>query len=163
MTATKRNRWTTTLAVLGGMMFVAPKADAGEWSVRLGVGLPVVSTTRYAPVQEVRTRRVWVEPIYEQRTVRVRVPGRTIKRQVPVYDRFGRVARYRVVLERTASRVELRTERVLVREGYYQTVTEALPTQVTTVSYSRPGLSFSFGRHKNRLHRSRAIRVGHRY
>ncbi|MCO6436982.1 MAG: hypothetical protein J5J06_07835 [Phycisphaerae bacterium] len=66
---------------------------------------------------------VWREPVYELRDVVVNLPAEVVRERVPVYSHRGRVIGYewreRVI---RPARTEIRSERVLVRAGYYETV-----------------------------------------
>jgi hypothetical protein len=169
----------------------APNANADNWGFHIGVG---TSHVRPLPEKKVRviesgpqyrlvTRRVWVEPIYEERTVRVEVPAVIEQRVVPTYNRFGRlIGRQTIRAVVREARVEYRTERVLVREGYFKTVTVRVPVERVTrevirVGHDRPGLSVGFSYHdddgprhdrphdyhrRSQLPLRRPVRVSHR-
>ena len=74
---------------------------------------------------ENRTRRVWRDPVYETRRVKVEIPAKLVTREVPICDVYGRIVGYRKVQEIIEpARSIWRTERVLVHAGGYETVTE---------------------------------------
>jgi xanthine/CO dehydrogenase XdhC/CoxF family maturation factor len=90
---------------------------------------PVYETRRRVvtipAVYEERPRRIWREPVYETRRVLVELPAKTVSRRVARHGRYGTILGHRVVTQvvEPARRV-WRTERVLVRPGYYETVYE---------------------------------------
>jgi hypothetical protein len=106
-------------------MFALPgQAKASDrWSVdvRIGPG---------GPAYEWRTRQVWVPPEYVERVVDVEIPPVVRTKEVPIYDRRGRIVGFKEVTEVVApARIERRVERVLVREGYYKEVRERVPVR----------------------------------
>lgn len=169
----------------------APNASADDWGFHIGIGtahsrpLPErkVRIVRSGPPYRLVTRRIWVEPIYEERTVRIEVPAVIEERVVPTYDHFGRLISRQIVRAVVQeARVEYRTERVLVSEGYFKTVTVRVPVErvsreVVRVGHGRPGFSLGFSYHDDdapRYHRRhgyndrphhplrRSVRVSHR-
>ena len=135
-----KTNWARTTLMLAGaatlaMAFSTPaKADrrvrvsvgahGDGWSAHFHRGpAPVVRTL---PVYEDVVRRVWREPIYETRRVPVHIPAETITRKVPRYSACGNfVVGWDYVEEVIRpARTEWRIEQVLIREGYYETVTE---------------------------------------
>jgi len=171
----KRSLW--MMAGLGiALLATTGQAQADDWAFRIGFGggaYPArhVRVVHERPAYEYVTRQIWVEPIYEEHTVRVDVPPVYEERVVAMRDRYGRIIGHRTVREMVQEgRIEYRTERVLVREGYFKTVTLEVPAAgyVThsVVGYGGPGLHVGFGysSHHGRHPRPfRPIRVGHRY
>ena len=180
-------------AALSAWIGFAPVASAGDWAVSFGVGLDTpytqtVTRTIYTePVYDYQTRSVWVEPEYVERVVPIRLPAAVETQTVSVRDQFGRITGYRQVTRVVQpERIEYRTERVLVRDGYYTTVTDRVlvsPSEtrvvydtVRPVVIDRPSLSFSYAsydRHRRwddgprlvhralRPARHVALRIGH--
>jgi len=131
-----RSGWLCGAAALGAVVASNPAtARADHFSFGLSIGaqpvwVPPVYETRPAavvvpPACEERVRQVWREPIYEERQVLVDVPARVAVREVPRFDRWGRLIGYdriREVVE--PAHREWRTERVLVTPGRWETVVE---------------------------------------
>ncbi len=180
MSGMRRSRALLWALGAGAATLLVPNgAAAGDWSFHIDIGdhhRPLVRTVYAEPVYELRTRRVWVEPEYVERTVRVEVRAVVQTREVPVRDRWGNTIDYRLVREVVEpARTELRTERVLVREGYYRTITvRVLVTPVIrkVVRHRRAprALSVGFGYrsdnahgHYNRRHHGRVRQGGNRY
>ncbi len=127
------SRWLLGLAVVGGAGLMLPNpAEAGH--IRKvkhqpeRVWVPPVYETRartivVPAVLEQREERIWHEPVYEIRRVRVMEPARVVKRRVARYDAFGGLIGFEMVEEvvRPARKV-WKEQRVLVREGYFETV-----------------------------------------
>jgi hypothetical protein len=96
----------------------------------MAVRLPPVYETRkrvviIPAVYEQRPRRIWREPLYETRRVLVEVPAKVASRPVARHGRHGRIIGYRVATRVVEpARQVWRTERLLVRPGYYETVYE---------------------------------------
>lgn len=164
------SRWVVYAAAAVTLMALPSAAHAGDWSFFLGLhDYPrYVRTVQAEPVAEWRTRRVWVEPEYVDRTVEVTVPAVVATRRVAVHDGCGVVVGYRLietVIE--PSHVELRTERVKVRDGYYKTIRERVvvtPAVETVVETRVTGpslhLGLEFGHHRrDKHHQSRAVRL----
>lgn len=153
-TAGNKQRRTVVWACLAGLCVVLGANVDSAWArprhtqvlrrVRPVRSLPtyrtVARTIEIPAVYEVRPIEVWHEPVYEERKVLVEVPAETVRREMPRLDRFGRVIWYDTVDEviRPARKV-WRTERVMVRAGYYETVyQETLVRPATTrVVYER--------------------------
>ena len=103
---------------------IAAATPWGSFDYRRGHGT-TIAVRPAKRICEERPRQVWREPEYELREVWVEVPAVIETREVPRYGAYGRVIGYEyedVVIE-PARRV-LRTQRVLVRPGYYETVYE---------------------------------------
>jgi len=166
-----------TAAGIGlALLALTGQARADDWSFHLGFGSDYPFEARQVPVIHHRpdydhvTRQIWVEPIYEERTVRVDVPAVFEERVVPIRDRFGRIRGHRTVRECVReARIEYRTERVLVRDGYYKTVTLEVPVERTVkkvVRVGAPGFHVGFTRYDRDRHHNRpqrSVRFGHRY
>lgn len=122
-------------AVLGGNATPA-RADHDQFAV--GVSVNPFGVGAYfgaggfgpRPVERIcenRPREVWREPVYEVREAWVDVPARVETRRVPRYSSCGTLLGYdlvETVIE--PARRELRTERVVVRPGFFETVYERI-------------------------------------
>lgn len=136
MNATMTTSGTKVLLLAGvGIAVVCSANPVKADRVRVAASLPGVSFDvgpRHAAVSLGRDgrcrsepRQVWHEPVYEWREVWVEVPAVVETRRVAEYGHCGRIIGYRyveVVVE--PARRELRRERILVLEGYYETVYE---------------------------------------
>ncbi len=93
----------------------------------------VARTVEVPAVYEVRPREIRHEPVYEERQVLVELPAEVVRREVSRFDLFGRLIGYDIVEEvvRPARKV-WRTERVLIRAGYYEIVNERVLVRPTT-------------------------------
>lgn len=171
-------------AALGLILLSGAKdAKAGDWGFHIGLGTAHVAPLHAAHVRVVEpapayrlvTRRIWVEPVYEERTIRVEVPPVVRERVVPTYDYYGRLSGYRTIREvLEPGRVEYRTERVLVREGYFKTVTVRVPVKrvarkVVRVGYADAGFGFGLSyrshggqRHHRHYRRHVPVHLPHR-
>lgn len=167
------------LGTMAGAGFgVAPagaRADS-EWSFQIGFGdhSSRVRTVAVTATHETQTHHVWIEPEYTERVVIVTVPAIVETREVPVYDHHGHVTGYRVVRHVIEpAHTERRIERVMVRAGYYTTVTERVyvqPVHRRTLrrhsvlerydSGTTLRVGFSYDRHRDR-HRDRHHRRRH--
>lgn len=141
-------------------MFALPsQAKASDrWSVDVRIG-------PRGPAYEWRTRQVWVPPEYVERVVDVEIPPVVRTREVPIYDRRGRIVGFKEVTEVIApARIERRVERVLVREGYYKEVRERVAvrhdcrkTQCHDVTHRpvkhKPSVHVNFDWYKDRGHK----------
>jgi hypothetical protein len=133
--------WAVKGSLLAGAAMVATFAATpakADTRVRVAVGAQrgnvwargAYPSTSYGvaatPVYEDVVRKVWREPVYETRRVPVHVPAQTITRKVPRYSECGRyVVGWEYVEEVIEpARTEWRVEQVLVREGYWETITE---------------------------------------
>ena len=94
---------------------------------------------------ESRPREVWREPVYDVREVWVDVPARVETRRVPRYASCGTLLGYDLVETVVEpARRELRTEQVVVRPGFFDTVYEQVcfdrerPCGTTTVARPVP-------------------------
>ena len=132
----RRSVWLACAAALGAAWVVSPDvASAGQFTLTVGsnprgVRVPPVYETRkrvvtIPAVYEERPRRIWREPVYETRRVLVEVPAKVVTRRVARHGRHGTIVGHRMVTRviEPARRV-WRTERVLVRPGFYETVYE---------------------------------------
>lgn len=83
----------------------------------------VARTIEEAAVYEDRPTKVWHEPVYEDRRILVELPTDVVTREVPRYDMWGQLIGYETVRDVVQpARKVWRTERVLVRPGYDETV-----------------------------------------
>jgi hypothetical protein len=117
---TKGGRWAMAACGLAAAVFALPgQAKAGgNWSFDVHIG-------PRGPMYELRTRTVWVPPVYEERVVDVKIPAVVRTREVPIYDARGRIVGFKEVTEVVEpARIERHVERVLVREGYHKRITE---------------------------------------
>ncbi len=152
----------TATCMVAGLVVTAQPARAGDWSVHLGVGDRSGGYIQgwYGDRScDVSAGRVWVEPTYVDRGVRVRVPAVVRTREVPIYDRWGDVVSYRTVEEIVEpAYYTYRRERVLVSDGYYRTTRP--PAYRRTIQRRRgsPVLRVGFER---RSHRVRGHHRGH--
>jgi hypothetical protein len=155
-----------------GLLSNAPQAQAAHnRNVHVSVATPQASIAFHrgrsfgvAPcpttVCENRPRQVWREPIYETRQVWVEIPAVTETRRVARYAYSGRLIGYdHVEVVIVPARRVLRTEQVLVRPGYFETVYERV---CHTPQPVRPGFGVGFERYDHRSAPARAIRVGFR-
>lgn len=149
--------WVMCAAALGAGWLLWPNtASAGHLDVGLVTGgsavwaPPVYETKRrlvtIPAVCEERPRRIWREPVYEVRRVLVDVPARIVTRRVTLRGRYGQVIGHKLVRRVIEpARQVWKTQRVLVRAGYYNTVYERVcaQPQSTKVVYEkvlvRPG------------------------
>ena len=149
---------------LAGLSLCGSNVQADDWGFSIGGQgrwvEPVYVTqprTVVIPAQyEERARKIWHEPVYEERRTLVQIPPRTEIRQVPRYVN-GQFAGYdRQVMVVEAGRQEWRTERVLVQPGRWETVvdrvlvqperTETVHEQVmVSAGYWEPAHGISFG------------------
>lgn len=175
MNAMRCNRTGQSLLALAtlagaGLGFAPTGAQAdSDWSFHIGFGDHPrrVHTVAVTSTYETRSRRVWIEPEYTERAVRVTVPAIVETREVPVYDHHGRVTGYRLVRQVIEpAHTERRIEQVVVRAGYYTTVTERDHVQPVRRRTSRHHsvierhnggtavrVGFSYNRHRDRHHR----------
>ena len=173
--AIRHGSWVMCAAALGAGWLLCPEtASAGHLDVRLVKGgssvwvPPVYETSRRVvtipAVCEERPRRIWREPVYEVRRVLVHVPAKVTTRRVARRGRYGQVIGFKTVRHIIEpARQVWRTQRVLVRAGYYETVYERVCGQLRTtkVVYEkvlvRPGHwvqpRVTKVRHRPRLHR----------
>ncbi len=155
------------VASLGLLSMPGQDAKAGDISFGIGVNVPV-RTVLTQPIE-----RVWVPAVYEDREVCVDVPAVIETREVPIFNRRGRIRGYRTVrtVVRPARR-ECRIERVLVQDGYYRDVAVRRPvcgTRRSSVVVGATGVGFGvqyndFDDHRpsrRRLHRA-IQRAGYR-
>jgi len=85
----------------------------------------VARTIEMPAVYEDLPTKVWHEPVYEDRQILVELPAEVVTRDVPRYDVRGRLIGYDIVRDVVQpARKVWRTERVLVRPGYFETVYE---------------------------------------
>ncbi len=168
----RRTRMWAAIGVLGGLLIISPSpAQAGDWSIQLGIGgydrvayHNDVRVVRTFPHYRYEIRRIWVEPVYQERTVRVDVPPVIEERVVPMHDRFGNVTGYRRIREVVAdARIAYRTERVLIREGYFESVRVQVPIQPVPVvdrafhvDHRPIGWQLNAGYRQNKEYKSRA-------
>lgn len=134
MNTTMKRRLTAGLMVLAaGAVLACTTPEARADRVRVAASLPGLSfdfgphhgavalgTAAYCRHEP---RQIWREPVYEWREVWVDVPAVIERRRVAEYGACGQVIGYRyveVVIE--PARRELRRERILVREGFFETV-----------------------------------------
>ncbi len=83
----------------------------------------VARTIEEAAVFEDRATKVWHEPAYEDRRILVELPAEVVTRDVLRYDMWGQLIGYDIVRDIVQpARKVWRTERVLVRPGYFETV-----------------------------------------
>jgi len=83
----------------------------------------VARTIEEPAVYEDRPTKVWHEPVYEDRQILVELPPEVVTREVPRYDMWGQLIGYEIVRDVVQpARKVWRTERVLVRPGYDETV-----------------------------------------
>ena len=173
MRCNRTGRSMLALATMAGAgLGVAPartQADS-EWSFQIGFGHQPrrVHTVALTSTHETHSRRVWIEPEYTERVVTVTVPAIVETREVPVYNHHGHVTGYRTVRHVIEpAHTERRIERVVVRAGYYTTVTERVhvqPVRRRTLHRhsvlerhdrgTRLRVGFSYDRHRDRRHRS---------
>lgn len=125
------------LTVGAGLLVMAAPARAGHRHPRAAkccapVWVPPAYETRSRTVitpavYKERTRNVWHSPVYEVRRVRVVIPAEIETQRVPRYDRRGRLIRFDLV-ERVVrpARKAWKTDRVLVKPGYWETVVERI-------------------------------------
>jgi hypothetical protein len=137
----RRGMWVACATAIGIGWFVSPDtASAGHVDVRLGrprpaVWVPPVYETRQRVVTvpavfEERPRKVWREPVYETRRVLVDIPAKVVTRRVAIRGPFGLVITHRVVRHVVEpARQVWKTERVLVRAGFYDTAYERVCVQ----------------------------------
>ena len=171
----RRTLFATGAAFCFALLAGAQHAQAGDWGFHIGLGTTRVGPTHAAHVRVVEpapayrlvARKVWVEPVYEERTIRVEVPPVVRERVVATRDYYGRVTGYRTIREVVEpARVEFRTERVLVREGYFKTVTVRVPVErvarrVARAGYADAGIAFglSYRSHGGHRHHRRHVPV----
>jgi len=129
-------KWATTLVALGFASLVFPSGASADHRVvvsagghsragHLGAyGMPVRSVT-VLPSCDERARRIWREPVYAVRSVRVEIPPVVVTERIPRYNGWGRIVGYDLV-ERVVEpgRNVWRNERVLVQAGYWETVVD---------------------------------------
>jgi len=130
---TRRTIWFASLVVFSVALLSWTPAWARDFNPRRGV---YVSRVWVEPVYETRSRvqvipaeydsiprQVWHEPVYEDRPYRVEIPAEVVRERIPRYDRRGRRIGYEII-ERVVrpARTVWKTERVMVRPGYYETV-----------------------------------------
>ena len=165
----RRGVWLACAAALGAGWVVSPDvASAGHFTLSVGtnpmaVRVPPVYETRkrvvaIPAVYEQRPRRIWRQPVYETRRVLVEVPAKVVSRRVARYGRYGTIIGHRMVTRVVQpARQVWRTERVLVRPGYYETVYErvCVVPKSTKVVYERVLVQ---PRHRAQ---PRAVRVHH--
>jgi hypothetical protein len=162
---------TAAAAATVGCLLSASTASAGDWSVSLGVNrypITTVATRVHEPAYKLRTRRVWVEPQYTHREVAYEIPAVVRTIEVPVQNARGFVAGYRTVTEIVEpAHTGSRTDRVLVRDGYYETVTERVlvSTTLRPVRHIRkaPAIRVGYGRYKSANVVRRSLARSHRY
>ena len=133
----KSRKWVKTLtgmvAFAVGLVVVADTALAGHGRMavlRHGVAgwVPpvyqtVARTIEEPAVYEDRPTKVWHEPVYEERQVLVELPAEVVTREVPRYDMWGQLIGYDIVRDVVQpARKVWRTERVLIRPGYFETI-----------------------------------------
>ena len=136
--ALRHGSWVMCAAALGAGLLLFPEtASAGHLDVRLvkggsSVWIPPVYETRRRVVTipavcEERPRRIWREPVYEVRRVLVHVPAKVTTKRVARRGRYGQVIGFKTVrnIVKPARRA-WKTEPVLVRAGYYETVVERI-------------------------------------
>ena len=123
-------------ALLGLAVIGAPQAaSADHGTIRVvaaaeRVWVPPVYETRARTITvpavfEDRTRQVWHEPVYKERRYAIELPAKAVTRQVARFSPFGRFLGYELVREIVEpARMEWRTEPVLVRAGWKETVVE---------------------------------------
>jgi hypothetical protein len=72
-----------------------------------------------------RPRKIWRDPVYDTRRVRVVIPPEVETERVPRYSKSGRLIGFDLVRRVvTPGRKAWKTERVLVRAGYWETVVD---------------------------------------
>ena len=132
------SKWATTFVALGFASLVFPSGASADHRVvvsagghsragHLGAyGMPSRSVTVLPSCAE-RARRIWREPVYEVRRVRVEIPPVVVTERIPRYNGWGEIVRYDLV-ERVAEsgRSVWKNERVLVQAGYWETVVDRL-------------------------------------
>lgn len=119
--------------------------NLGFDEVRLGVRSnleyrTISRTIEVPPVFKTIERQVWREPVYEERIVAVEIPARFETRLVARYDHWGRPnVQEWVKVEVEPARLVHKSERVLVRPGYFETVYERVLIRpaTTRVVYER--------------------------
>ena len=167
-------RWLmAAAAVAAGLLVTTQSARAGDWSVQIGAGGhggSYIGASYGESRCDVAARRVLVEPRYTERRVRVRVPAVVRTRDIPVYDRYGNVVDYRVEEIVEPAYNTYRTNRVRVREGYYEPVrTRAAYRRHHAPAYRRhhaPAVRVGYSHHRRSVHHGhhrshrRGLRVG---
>jgi hypothetical protein len=135
MNTTVTQRMMKGLVLGAGLVLSAGAGRARADRVRVAAVLPGVALDfgpHHAAIAlgdrsncNIAPQRIWHEPVYEWRQVWVDVPAVVEQRRVAQYSACGTLIGYRYVeVVVSPARRELRTERVLVRDGYYETVYE---------------------------------------
>jgi hypothetical protein len=146
-------KWATMTALAAGFAASGPnKAQAGDWSIHLGARNRTPVRTQVVRVERpVEVDRVWIPAEYAEREVWQTLPPVVERRQVAIYSSYGDIAGYRWVEEIVEpTRRVRRIERVLVREGYYETVRRpALVHRTERIVHPRrpSGFGVTVGRH----------------
>ncbi len=120
------SRWFSGLALacVAAAWFAMPQTvRASDWSVAVSLGH---DSTTYCRDEG---RQVWIGPEYGYRQVLFEVPAEIVTEKVPQYGSCGNIIGYRYVdrVVRPARR-EDRTERFVVRAGFYETVYDRVCT-----------------------------------
>lgn len=136
--------WAVLGCAAATMFVLAPsaRADHSRFSFGISFGSRAELHPAYETVQRIehvpavyedRERQVWHEPVFETREVVSTIPARVERVRVPRYLSCGTLAGYDLVLRTIEpERTVVRHEQVMVRPGYFETITERVLVRPAT-------------------------------